>query len=258
MSIADAGLSPANSDSRSHWFRVTMSIPSAWSSAERVQLEFDPSCEAMIFDTEGCPLQGITGGNGIDRRVEFILPKEKRSSGYKCEAVRIPSAFARQEELTSPVRDGGRLHRSLVQRHVWQRPLRDQRPARHEPLLHREQHSRPADTLLSVRRSADVQASLDSSRVPIWSFRGWKRGACFGTSGAQMVHTRSRRSPLRILTLLEHPHSVLKDLTRALPERSPLGVKCFEVANGSSGSRLRNRHRPAPSDLVPPYSFQPS
>lgn len=61
-----------------------MNLPAEWADVERVQLEFDPSCEAMIFDTEGCPLQGITGGGGIDRRVEFILPKEKRASGYKC------------------------------------------------------------------------------------------------------------------------------------------------------------------------------
>ncbi|GAA6008699.1 hypothetical protein JCM10207_001690 [Rhodosporidiobolus poonsookiae] len=68
-----------------HWFRVTLTLPStpSWQSAERVQLEFDSSSEAMVFDTEGCPLQGLTGGYGIDRRVEFILPKEKRGSTYR-------------------------------------------------------------------------------------------------------------------------------------------------------------------------------
>ncbi|GAA5834834.1 hypothetical protein JCM9279_007122 [Rhodotorula babjevae] len=65
-----------------HWFRITLHIPPEWSDAERVQFEFDPSCEAMIFDTEGCPIQGITGGYGGDRRVEFILPKTKAGS-YK-------------------------------------------------------------------------------------------------------------------------------------------------------------------------------
>ncbi|GAA5998647.1 alpha-mannosidase [Rhodotorula paludigena] len=66
-----------------HWFRVTIHLPAEWKDAERIQLEFDPSCEAMVFDTEGCPLQGLTGGFAIDRRVEFILPKDKRASGYK-------------------------------------------------------------------------------------------------------------------------------------------------------------------------------
>ena len=33
----------------------------------------------MVFDTEGRPLQGITGGSVNERRVEFIL-KEKRYS----------------------------------------------------------------------------------------------------------------------------------------------------------------------------------
>ena len=36
-------------------------------------------CEAMVFDTEGRPLQGITGGSVNERRVEFIL-KERRYS----------------------------------------------------------------------------------------------------------------------------------------------------------------------------------
>ncbi|GAA6017633.1 hypothetical protein JCM11491_005308 [Sporobolomyces phaffii] len=66
-----------------HWFRVTLKVPESWAKAERVQLEFDPSCEGCVFDTEGCPLQGLTGGYDQYRRVEFILPKEKRASTYK-------------------------------------------------------------------------------------------------------------------------------------------------------------------------------
>ncbi|KAH9914289.1 glycoside hydrolase family 38 protein [Fomitopsis serialis] len=45
-----------------------------------VRVEFDPDCEAMIFTTDGTPLQGITGGWGGDRRVEFILPSEARKA----------------------------------------------------------------------------------------------------------------------------------------------------------------------------------
>jgi alpha-mannosidase len=35
----------------------------------------------MIFSTTGLPLQGITGGFGVDRRVEFIIPEQGRKSG---------------------------------------------------------------------------------------------------------------------------------------------------------------------------------
>ena len=35
----------------------------------------------MIYTTEGVPLQGITGGFGGDRRVEFIIPPSARKQG---------------------------------------------------------------------------------------------------------------------------------------------------------------------------------
>ncbi|GAA5913613.1 hypothetical protein JCM6882_001702 [Rhodosporidiobolus microsporus] len=68
-----------------HWFRLTLSPPSSppFTSAERVQLEFDPSCEGLVFSSEGEPLQGLTGGFGGDRRVEFILPKDKRRGTHR-------------------------------------------------------------------------------------------------------------------------------------------------------------------------------
>lgn len=44
-------------------------------------VEFDPGCEAMIYSTDGTPLQGITGGFGGDRRVEYIIPPEAREQG---------------------------------------------------------------------------------------------------------------------------------------------------------------------------------
>lgn len=34
-----------------HWWKVSLQIPSYWSQYERVQFEFDPGCEAMIFTT---------------------------------------------------------------------------------------------------------------------------------------------------------------------------------------------------------------
>lgn len=37
----------------------------------------------MVFDTEGLSVQAITGGFGIDRRVEFILDETKWKGTYK-------------------------------------------------------------------------------------------------------------------------------------------------------------------------------
>ena len=34
-----------------HWWKVSIKIPAHWSQYERVQFEFDPGCEAMIFST---------------------------------------------------------------------------------------------------------------------------------------------------------------------------------------------------------------
>ncbi|KDQ11808.1 glycoside hydrolase family 38 protein [Botryobasidium botryosum FD-172 SS1] len=64
-----------------HWWKVTVNIPADWEKYERVQFEFDPGCEAMIFTTDGNPVQAITGGYGGDRRVEYIIPPEARKAG---------------------------------------------------------------------------------------------------------------------------------------------------------------------------------
>ncbi|QRV99556.1 glycoside hydrolase family 38 protein [Ceratobasidium sp. AG-Ba] len=69
-----------------HWWKVTVKIPAEWEKYERVQFEFDPGCEAMIFTTSGVPLQGITGGYDGDRRVEFILDKTKREYSFVIES----------------------------------------------------------------------------------------------------------------------------------------------------------------------------
>ncbi|KAH7908394.1 glycoside hydrolase family 38 protein [Hygrophoropsis aurantiaca] len=67
-----------------HWWKVTLNIPHDWEKYERVQFEFDPGCEAMIFTTDGVPLQGITGGSGGDRRVEHIIsPQAVRAGRYE-------------------------------------------------------------------------------------------------------------------------------------------------------------------------------
>ena len=41
-----------------HWFKITLHIPSSWASYERVQFEFDPTGEALIFSTDGDPIHG--------------------------------------------------------------------------------------------------------------------------------------------------------------------------------------------------------
>ncbi|KAJ7872254.1 hypothetical protein B0H13DRAFT_2669454 [Mycena leptocephala] len=65
-----------------HWFKITLKVPeSEFGAYERVTFEFDPGCEAMIFDTSGTPLQGITGGYAGDRRVEYIIPPSARKAG---------------------------------------------------------------------------------------------------------------------------------------------------------------------------------
>ncbi|OSX57004.1 glycoside hydrolase family 38 protein [Postia placenta MAD-698-R-SB12] len=64
-----------------HWWKVSLTIPAYWAQYERVQFEFDPGCEAMVFTTDGVPLQGITGGYGGDRRVEHIIPREAVKAG---------------------------------------------------------------------------------------------------------------------------------------------------------------------------------
>ncbi|GAA5936917.1 hypothetical protein JCM1841_001406 [Sporobolomyces salmonicolor] len=140
-----------------HWFRITINLPVSWSHAERVQLEWDPSCEACVFDTEGCPLQGITGGYGIDRRVEFILPKEKRGSTYRYYIeVSCNGMFGNGMGETNGPPDQNRYFRL---------------------------------------ESADLVVPRMEAWHLLWDFR------------------------------------CIKDLARQLPERSPLGNKCLEVAN---------------------------
>lgn len=44
----------------------------------------------MIWTTGGVPMQGLTGGGGGDRRVEYILPKEWRNEP---DAPHVPPSF---------------------------------------------------------------------------------------------------------------------------------------------------------------------
>ncbi|KAI9003260.1 alpha-mannosidase 2C1-like protein [Gaertneriomyces semiglobifer] len=64
-----------------HWFKVTIGIPSSFAGKE-VQLIFDPSCEGLVWSTDGQPLMGITGGGNGDRHVEYLLTKKAKDDEH--------------------------------------------------------------------------------------------------------------------------------------------------------------------------------
>ncbi|WOO78143.1 Alpha-mannosidase [Vanrija pseudolonga] len=87
-----------------HWFRVVITIPDEHKDAERVVFEFDLEGEAMVFDLDGNPYQGLTGGTGLDRRVDFIIPEKDRKAGkgeYYIEAS-CNGMFGVNDNLWSP------------------------------------------------------------------------------------------------------------------------------------------------------------
>ena len=49
-----------------HWWKVSIKIPAYWSQYERVQFEFDPGCEAMIFSTGKRKCTGIPSAHRGD------------------------------------------------------------------------------------------------------------------------------------------------------------------------------------------------
>ena len=55
-----------------HFFRCKFVVPKAWKG--EVHFLWDANCEACIY-IDGEPIQGFLGGNGDDRRAEFILTK---------------------------------------------------------------------------------------------------------------------------------------------------------------------------------------
>ncbi|KAI8810773.1 alpha-mannosidase [Cladochytrium replicatum] len=64
-----------------HWFKAKIDIPKEWHS-EEVNFVFDPGCEAMVWSTNGEPLQGITGGRGVDRHVEYRLTRSAQAGEH--------------------------------------------------------------------------------------------------------------------------------------------------------------------------------
>jgi alpha-mannosidase len=65
-----------------HWFHVRLHVPDDWPEQETV-FTFDSSCEALVYSGHGVPLQGLTGGNGGERHVDFVL--DKRTCVYYVE-----------------------------------------------------------------------------------------------------------------------------------------------------------------------------
>jgi alpha-mannosidase len=58
-----------------HWFKVTLTVPSELCDKELLELHWDANNEGMVWTDDGKPLQGLTGGN---ERVEWILPSSFR------------------------------------------------------------------------------------------------------------------------------------------------------------------------------------
>ena len=55
-----------------YWIHLYLQIPLSFK-GDRVFLLFDPNCEALFYNVDGLPLQGITGGSGGDRHVDVLL-----------------------------------------------------------------------------------------------------------------------------------------------------------------------------------------
>ncbi|RKP25625.1 galactose mutarotase-like domain-containing protein [Syncephalis pseudoplumigaleata] len=64
-----------------HWFRVEVTVPKEWRDEDEVQYWFDAGNEAMVWSEDGTPLQGLTGGNGGERHVDHIIPRDYVASG---------------------------------------------------------------------------------------------------------------------------------------------------------------------------------
>jgi alpha-mannosidase len=64
----------------SHWFKLNIDID--LSSKGKCVLIFDTGSEALIWSVDGEPLQGLTGGNGGDRHVDFVLVKNAKGGEH--------------------------------------------------------------------------------------------------------------------------------------------------------------------------------
>ncbi|CAM1507954.1 Fc.00g048020.m01.CDS01 [Cosmosporella sp. VM-42] len=58
-----------------HWFKVHVTVPEKYKDEDRVEFHFNIGGEGMIYQQDGTPVHGLTGGHWRDRRVDFVLPK---------------------------------------------------------------------------------------------------------------------------------------------------------------------------------------
>ncbi|CAG8450748.1 8086_t:CDS:10, partial [Ambispora leptoticha] len=66
-----------------HWFHIVVNVPNNWVD-EEVQFLWNSDNEGLIWSKDGVPLQGLTGGGGLDRRVEYILtPRSKGGEKFE-------------------------------------------------------------------------------------------------------------------------------------------------------------------------------
>lgn len=65
------------------WFKIEFKIPDDWDFEDAIELHWDSEGEAMIFSEEGIPLQGLYGGDGWDRRVEYRMKNCSAGKTYK-------------------------------------------------------------------------------------------------------------------------------------------------------------------------------
>ncbi|OLY77648.1 Alpha-mannosidase G [Smittium mucronatum] len=55
-----------------HWFKINIKVPDSFV-GKKIYFLFDPDCEALVWSSEGEPIQGLTGGGGDIRRIEHLL-----------------------------------------------------------------------------------------------------------------------------------------------------------------------------------------
>lgn len=57
-----------------HWFKLNFDPPSTWADKKIVHLVWDTGSEAMVWSSDGCPLQGLSGdSNKTDFRLNRNL-----------------------------------------------------------------------------------------------------------------------------------------------------------------------------------------
>jgi len=70
-----------------HWIKVETVVPQDFhtrypgATEDSIHFIFDCGCEGLVFDLNGTPIQALTGSDGNDRRVEFVLGRYIKPTG---------------------------------------------------------------------------------------------------------------------------------------------------------------------------------